>query len=772
VIASVVASAVLLGAVVPTQAALAPRDRTPVVPSLDPAATTTLWQGLAHGHGRPAGLATTDCRPLRVIFYAQTDWLRLATTLAANASPCAQYYISVAPLVGNKTQERSDQAWRIRALGSNFHALAEINMSAWHKWVTDGGGSWYQAGVEARKSMAAAGFDVTKGDTWAVNEFSSGVRQGSGTARTDARNFVHGLFDGDGTLPTAKGVVWTIGMGQGLTDSATYKTNLENWLEDTPFWSDMSTYVRDWSQEAYGDFRNYGVAGSSLATRRDYLNDFLQHVLVLANAGPTTIATARSYLQTAYTPLANAAWAHTSGYGWTSIAYDQMENYVSAQVYAARSFSATQAEDRMGFAWAPTNSLGLSSTDFTTQTGAILERLAAAIHDSAQTVDPNDPGVGACGPLGQNLWCNGQITGAWFNDAWKTFEVWSQLVVNTAPQTLTAGAPSSPLTVELQDGAGAPIDAASNVTVTLSSSSPQGEFASNPAGPWSSTLSVPIPAGASTTPGFYYEDTQAGAPTLTASSSGSTNVTQTETVNPGPLASIGVSPSSATVATGGTQIFDASASDAYGNPIIVSGAAWSVSPSSLGTISPSTGSTTTFTAGASSGSGSVVAAVDGIQGSAAVQTFTTYTLTVSKTGAGSGTIASSPSGIRCGSTCSHAYPYGTTVTLTAAPARSSTFKGWAGACSGTRRCSLRMKRGRAVTARFAPTVVCIVPSVKGKSLDTARHKIKRAHCRIGTITHRYSAAGIGRVIFQTPHPQRRLRRGARINLVVSKGRRP
>jgi hypothetical protein len=425
-IACAAIAAVLLGAAGSGRAAARSPHRITPVPSLDPAATKTLFHRLAQGHDRLAGTAAVACRPLRVILYAQTDWRRLATKLAANASPCAQYYISVPPLTNSKTQERSDEAWRIRALGSNFHALAEIHRASWSTWVTGGNGTWYQAGVEARKNMAAAGFDVSQGDTWAVNEFGSGVRQGTGTARADMRDFVHGLFAGDGTLPTAKGVVWTAGMGQGTTDMSVYKPNLESWLQDTSFWADMSAYVSDWSQEAYGDFRNYGVPGSALRTRRDELNDYLQHELVLANAGPSSVATARSYLRAAYTPLANAAWAFTTGYGWTSIPSDQMQNYVSAQVYALRSFSAAQAQsqDRWGFAWAPTNSLGLSSSDFTSQTGAILDRLAAAIHDSAQPVAPGDPGFGACGPAGQNLWCNGQIAGATFNDAWRAFQVW------------------------------------------------------------------------------------------------------------------------------------------------------------------------------------------------------------------------------------------------------------------------------------------------------------------------------------------------------------
>src|SRR5262249_46209323 len=143
--------------------------------------------------------AQAQCRPLRGIFYAQTDWLRLATKLAQQASPCAQYYISIPPLVADKTKPRPDQAFRIRALGSNFHALAEIHWTSWSNWVTSNASTWFDAGVEARQRMAAAGYDVSKGDTWAVNEFPSSVRVGSGSARANARDFVRGLYQGDGT---------------------------------------------------------------------------------------------------------------------------------------------------------------------------------------------------------------------------------------------------------------------------------------------------------------------------------------------------------------------------------------------------------------------------------------------------------------------------------------------------------------------------------------------------------------------------------------------
>jgi hypothetical protein len=180
-----------------------------------------------------------DCRAARVVFYAQTDWMRLATKLAANASPCADYYVSVPPLSGDKTQARADQAWRIRALGSNFHALAEISWNGWSSWVSANGASWYAAGIEARRRTAAAGYDVSLGDTWALNELSSAVRRGDGSSRSDVRDFVRGLYEGQGA--PAKGVVFVSGMAQSTGDLSTYKANLQRWLQDSPFWTDMAS---------------------------------------------------------------------------------------------------------------------------------------------------------------------------------------------------------------------------------------------------------------------------------------------------------------------------------------------------------------------------------------------------------------------------------------------------------------------------------------------------------------------------------------------------
>ena len=80
-----------------------------------------------------------------------------------------------------------------------------------------------------------------------------------------------------------------------------------------------------------------------------------------------------------------------------------------------------------------------------------------------------------------------------------------------------------------------------------------------------------------------------------------------------------------------------------------------------------------------------------------------HTLTVAKAGTGSGNVTSSPTGIECGPTCSHTYPDGTKVTLSAVPDSSTTFTGWSGSgCVGTGSCELTIAEDMTVTATFQP----------------------------------------------------------------------
>jgi len=76
------------------------------------------------------------------------------------------------------------------------------------------------------------------------------------------------------------------------------------------------------------------------------------------------------------------------------------------------------------------------------------------------------------------------------------------------------------------------------------------------------------------------------------------------------------------------------------------------------------------------------------------------TLTVTSTAGG--TVASVPSGISCGPSCSNDYPPGTSVTLTAVPAVGYALEEWSGACGGTAAtCTLLLDQSASVSASFA-----------------------------------------------------------------------
>jgi hypothetical protein len=79
-----------------------------------------------------------------------------------------------------------------------------------------------------------------------------------------------------------------------------------------------------------------------------------------------------------------------------------------------------------------------------------------------------------------------------------------------------------------------------------------------------------------------------------------------------------------------------------------------------------------------------------------------YSLAITKSGTGSGTVASSSGGINCGAVCTANYNPGSVVTLTAAPAGNSTFSNWSGGgCTGPGTCSLSINANTTVTANFA-----------------------------------------------------------------------
>jgi hypothetical protein len=74
---------------------------------------------------------------------------------------------------------------------------------------------------------------------------------------------------------------------------------------------------------------------------------------------------------------------------------------------------------------------------------------------------------------------------------------------------------------------------------------------------------------------------------------------------------------------------------------------------------------------------------------------------------------------------------------------------------------------------LTPATICRVPRVVGKSLACAKLALKHTHFRAGKVSYAYSRKSKkGVVTSQSRRPGRVLAANAKINLVVSRGRRP
>ena len=75
-------------------------------------------------------------------------------------------------------------------------------------------------------------------------------------------------------------------------------------------------------------------------------------------------------------------------------------------------------------------------------------------------------------------------------------------------------------------------------------------------------------------------------------------------------------------------------------------------------------------------------------------------LSVSRSGNGTGMVTSAPAGIDCGSACKAPYAKNTIVTLGEQPGVNSVFSGWSGECRGKGVCKIRMDGNKYVGAAF------------------------------------------------------------------------
>ena len=132
------------------------------------------------------GLCGCGLPAAHAVFYAETDWLRLAQKLRATHPRARLLRLGAAARGGQDPapERRGGEDPRARPTHAR-HGRGQF--TGWSSWVDAGNGTWYDAGVLARHRMAAAGFDVTAGDIWGLNELSSAVRQEPATrARTCA----------------------------------------------------------------------------------------------------------------------------------------------------------------------------------------------------------------------------------------------------------------------------------------------------------------------------------------------------------------------------------------------------------------------------------------------------------------------------------------------------------------------------------------------------------------------------------------------------------
>jgi hypothetical protein len=165
-------------------------------------------------------------------------------------------------------------------------------------------------------------------------------------------------------------------------------------------------------------------------------------------------------------------------------------------------------------------------------------------------------------------------------------------------------------------------------------------------------------------------------------------------------------------------------------------------------------------------------ATAGVQPATGTFTYTqppAQTLTVHRSGNGSGKVTSSPSGISCPKTCTHKFTFGTSVTLKPKASKGSAFAGWSGACTGKKTCKVTANETLAATAKFT-LENCVVPNVTGKTLSAAKKALRAHFCSAGTITHASSSkAKSGHVVLQEPKPGTHLRHGGKVSLTVGRG---
>ena len=303
-------------------------------------------------------------------------------------------------------------------------------------------------------------------------------------------------------------------------------------------------------------------ANSASATFTVTHSDLVDHITISPGTASISAGTSQTYAATAYDSQGNS-WDVSATYGidtsaggqWSSNVYTSQKaghwtvtgNYASKQATASLTVNALT---KNSFVISPISTPQTAGSAFTITITAVdqygntvtsyngintLTDLSGTINPSTTVAFSNGVWTGQVSitkAITNDIisTANGEITGTS-----NTFDVisagMSQLVfTNGVGQSLSAGTLSSLITVQRQDQYGNPVTSGST-TINLASTSSGATFYSDAGITTISTLTI---SESSSTADFYYKDTTAGTPTLTAKSSEFTPAT----------ASIGFTPAS------------------------------------------------------------------------------------------------------------------------------------------------------------------------------------------------------------------------------------
>jgi hypothetical protein len=363
----------------------------------------------------PLPTIPSACSRAQVLAYAPNGYAKLLDALEADSTACADYFIHVAAGPTDKTQPVGAAVPNaIRARHGRFHAVAEFN---WTAWSASSSMTWLEKGVEFRNRMDKAGYNVARGDTWAIIELPATVRTDA-ALRGNVRDLLHGLHVGVvGATPRA-GFTLLPSLAQSTNPLSLpqFRTQCETFLSDAAFWTEVGASTIGFGQEAWLDPSKTCVSGATIAALSDHVNSFAEYPAILAAAGPVGAATARTTLAATYFPVLNAAYMSPT-YLTSSLPLAQMEAFASLQIYATRAFADANPTPgrRLGFVWDEG-----AAAPLPTDLSAVAKRLAAAIHAA---YDPTGTPSFACSPTGATTSCMCQAGGV-FNDSWSMYSTW------------------------------------------------------------------------------------------------------------------------------------------------------------------------------------------------------------------------------------------------------------------------------------------------------------------------------------------------------------